>query len=129
MFNLSFSDENEPFDVASRENTKRLLTSYYSFRNTEEFLRDESVQVPLFPLIVDDASESLYYSYDFDGIVVQLADVSYITAGVHYLFVGKVDGSKVCTHWHLMKKHLDLTQYSADGVRAEKKCGGCLGLC
>ncbi|XDV29071.1 hypothetical protein PO909_032246 [Leuciscus waleckii] len=117
-------DENEPFDVASRENTKGLLTSYFSFRHTEEFLRNDSVQVPLFASIVDDASESLYYSYDFDRIVVQLVDVSYITAGLHYLFVGKVDGSKVCNHWHLIKKHLDLQHYSADGVSALRKSVG-----
>ncbi|CAM4673911.1 unnamed protein product [Leuciscus chuanchicus] len=93
-------------------------------RHTVEFLRDDSVQVPLFASIVDDASESLYYSYDFDGIVVQLAYVSYITAGLHYLFVGKVDGSKVCNHWHLIKKHLDLQHYSADGVSALRKSVG-----
>lgn len=56
--------------------------------------------------------------------MVQLADVSYITAGLHYLFVGKVDGSKESNHWHLIKKHLDLQHYSADGVRALRKSVG-----
>jgi len=70
MFILSFSDD--PFDVAASENTEGLLNSYFRCRYVEEFLTDESVHVPLFSSIVDDASESLHYSYDFDGVVVQI---------------------------------------------------------
>lgn len=127
---LSFSDKNEPFDVASRENTKGLMTSCFSFRHTEEFLRDDSVQVPLFASIVDDASESLHYSYDFDGIVVHLADVSYITAGLHYLFVGKVDGSKVTLAPLAPDKEASgpSTLQCWRGQCSEKKCGDCPGL-
>lgn len=106
------------------ENTKGLMSSYFRFRTTEQFLRDESVYVPLFPTVADDAAESLQYSYDFDGIVVHLADVSCVTAGIHYLFARKVDGSKVCNHWHILKKHLYLKKYSADGISALRKSVG-----
>jgi len=75
-------------------------------------------------LVVDDAGESLQYTYDFDGIVDQLADVSCVTAGIHYLLAGKVDGMRVGNHCHILKKHLDLTKYTADGVNALRKSVG-----
>ncbi|KAK2915693.1 hypothetical protein Q8A67_000067 [Cirrhinus molitorella] len=60
------------------------------------------------------------YTFNFDGVVVQLSEVSAIKAGV----VGKVDGSKISNHWHLIIKHINLRQYSAEGVSAHSEMVG-----
>ncbi|RXN12504.1 hypothetical protein ROHU_001361 [Labeo rohita] len=75
-------------------------------------------------MMMEDASLSFKYTYDFDGIVVELSGVSCLKAGLHYLFVGNVDGSRVASHWHLLKKHLDLSLYTAESVNALKKSVG-----
>jgi len=54
----------------------------------------------------------------------RFSDVSYITAGIHYLAVGQVDGSKVSNHWNPLKKHLNLQRYSVDGIGALRKSVG-----
>lgn len=115
---------NEPFFGACRENTGNLLSAIDRFETVEEFLRDEDVRIPLFPTTVDDSSEDLTYSYDFDGIVVRMSNLAYINAPIHYLFVGKLDVSKLQNHWHILKKHMNLTLYTANGISALLKTTG-----
>lgn len=50
--------------------------------------------------------------------VIHLDNVSCLKAGLHYLLVAKVDPSKVVNHWHILRKHLDLTVYTAEGVKS-----------
>ncbi|KAL0150375.1 hypothetical protein M9458_054192, partial [Cirrhinus mrigala] len=108
-------EDYEPFAVACEQNTSGLLRAFYGIRRVEDFLRDESVHVPVFASVLEEARESVRYSYDLDGIVVLLSTLSCIRAGVHYLFVGTVDGSKLLNHWHILRKHFDLSQYNANG--------------
>ncbi|CAM4733372.1 unnamed protein product [Leuciscus chuanchicus] len=96
------SEDLEPFDVACTENSRGLLTELSRFRTVEEFLRVDSPQhIPIFATVLQDAKETVYYTYDFDGVVVQLNDISCLTAEIHFLFLGKVNPSKVINHWHI----------------------------
>lgn len=56
--------------------------------------------------------------------MIQLNDLSCLKAGLHYLFVRKVDPGKITNHWHILKKHVDLTRYSAAGVQALNRSMG-----
>lgn len=88
------------------------------------FLKDDDVHIPIFTSVVESAEEEVKYTLDLDGVVVLLRDVSCVKAGMHYMSVGKVDGSKVWNHWHILKKHLDLRRYSPEGVKALNKSMG-----
>lgn len=95
-----------------------LLTELSRFRTVEELLRVDSPQhIPIFATVLN-TKENVYYTYDFDGVVVQLNNISCLTAEIHFLFLGKVNPSKVINHWHILKKHLRLGCFSAEGVRA-----------
>ncbi len=118
------SEELQPFSVAAEQNTRGLLKAFHESPVAGPFLRCDDIHIPLFASVLDRAEEEVKYSFDIDGVVILVSDVSCIKAELHYLFVGKLDGSKVSNHWHLLKKHLNLRQYSADGVSALHKSMG-----
>ncbi|CAM4549396.1 unnamed protein product [Leuciscus chuanchicus] len=89
-----------------------------------EFLSTDSPPIPIFATVLDKACEVVRYSYDFDGVVIHLEDMSCLKAGLHYLFVGKVDPSKVINHSHILRKHVDLTAYTAEGVMSFRRSMG-----
>lgn len=124
MIYVCFSEELAPFSVACEENTNGLLKEFYEHPRVSTFLSEEDIHIPIFPSVIENAAENLKYTFDLDGVVVLLSDVSCIKAGVHYMSVGRVDVSKVSNHWHILKKHLDLRRYSTDGVNALQKCMG-----
>lgn len=113
------SEELEPFSVAAEQNTRGLLKAFHESLGAGPFLRDDDIHIPLFTSVLDRAREEVKYSFDFDGVVILVSDVE-----LHYLFLGKLDGKMVSSHWHLLKKHLDLQQYSADGVSVLHKSMG-----
>ncbi len=109
---------------ASEENSRNILDAYYSHDTPEHFLCDEDIRIPLFPTVVEEASETLRFEFDLDGIVIELRTLIAVKAGLHYLFVGRVVGTNLQEHWHQLKKHIPLTDYSAAGVSALLKTYG-----
>lgn len=55
------------------------------------------------------------------GIVLQLKNLTTVKESIHYLRVGKFVGAKLQIHWHSLKKHLPLAEYSTAGVSAVNK--------
>lgn len=122
--NVCFSEELPPFSVVSKQNTNGLVKEFYECPRVPMFLRDDDVHIPIFTSVVESTGEEMKYTFDLDGIVVLLRDVSCIKVGLHYMSVGKVDGSKVWNHWHILKKHVNLRWYPPDGVNALYKSMG-----
>lgn len=85
------------------------------------FLGDEDVHILLFTTVVRNAKETISYPYDTDGIVLQLKNLTTVKESIHYLRVGKFVGAKLQIHWHSLKKHLPLAEYSTAGVSAVNK--------
>ncbi len=95
----------EKFFGASEENSRNILDAYYSHDTPEHFLCDEDIRIPLFPTVVEEASETLRFEFDLDGIVIELRTLIAVKAGLHYLFVGRVVGTNLQEHWHQLKKN------------------------
>ncbi len=108
--------------MAAEQNTHGLLKAFHESPGAGPFLRDDDIHIPLFTSVLDRAREEVKYSFDFDGVVILVSDVSYIKAELHYLFVGKLDRSKVSNHWHLLKKHLNLRMGSVCSVSQWARC-------
>ncbi|KAK2896189.1 hypothetical protein Q8A67_010677 [Cirrhinus molitorella] len=112
------------FFGADQENTNNLLEAYYKHNNIEHFLRDEKVKIPMFPTTVCRAKDYLNFTYDIDGVVIELTDTAAVKSRIHYMFLGKLDGPKLPTHWNILKKHLPIHQYSEAGISALHKTYG-----
>ncbi len=69
-----------------RKNSRNILDAYYSHDTPEHFLCDEDIRIPLFPTVVEEASETLRFEFDLDGIVIELRTLIAVKAGLHYLF-------------------------------------------
>ncbi|MGL5591361.1 MAG: hypothetical protein ACRDCF_01340 [Mycoplasmoidaceae bacterium] len=112
------------FSGSSEENTKNLLDNFFAHRFVEGFLRDEDLNVPLFPTTVQQANHAVDLQYDLDGIVVQLRNLAALKQRLHYLFVGKISGPNLQHHWPILKKHLQLEKYNSAGISALTKTFG-----
>lgn len=119
--NFLYSDT---FFGANDENTKNLLDAYYSHNDVEHFLKDEDIKIPLFPTTVQNPKDNLNYTYDIDGLVIQLNNLTAVKARIHYLFVGKVMAPQLQQHWPVLRKHLPLAEYDATGISSLKKTFG-----
>lgn len=116
-----YGDRHHYADV---ENSKNLLDAFYSHADVEDFLRDEDIHIPLFPTCVDSSKDTINCAYDIDGIIIELRKIPALKASIHYLLVSKVVGANLQPHWHSLKKHLPLSDFSADGISALKKTFG-----
>lgn len=114
----------DTFFGANDENTKNMLDAYYSHNNVEHFLKDEDLKIPLFPTTVRYPKDNLSHTFDIDGLVIQLNDITAVKARLHYLMVGKVVAPQLQIHWPALRKHLPLHEYDATGILALKKTFG-----
>ncbi|RXN18886.1 hypothetical protein ROHU_001960 [Labeo rohita] len=106
------------FSGACHENSRNILDAFYKHRNVDDFLRNDNLHIPFFPTTVQYAKDNLNYDYDFDGIVIELKDLTAIKADLHYLLVAKVVGQTLQNHWHSLKKHINLNNYNAPAISA-----------
>ncbi len=85
------SGELKPFSVAAEQNNCGLLKAFHESPGAGPFLQDDDIHIPLFASVLDRAEEEVKYSFDIDGVMILVSDVSCIKAKLHYLFVGKLD--------------------------------------
>lgn len=109
---------NDAFFGAGTDNTQNLFHAFRSYGPVLDFLQCKHVHIPVFPTEVRSAYNCVRYEYDFDGVVVEVKDLSLLRANLHYLFCSPVDRQTIANHWNLLKKHLPLREYSLDGFAA-----------
>ncbi len=54
----------EKFFGASEENSRNILDALLLARHTRPFLCDEDIRIPLFPTVVEEASETLRFEFE-----------------------------------------------------------------
>ncbi|MGL5292873.1 MAG: hypothetical protein ACRC9V_03665, partial [Aeromonas sp.] len=106
------------------ENATNVLEAYLKAENVDQFLRDEDMYVPIFPSMVLSCQDFLICDYDLDGVVIELLDLACLNVGLYYLFVAPVTVHNVQNHWHILKKHLPLSEWSERGVKALRNTFG-----
>lgn len=78
---MFFSEELQPFGVACEQNSNGLVKAFYECSSVSMFLKDDDdVHIPIFASVVESAEEEMKYTFDLDGVVVLLRNVSCVKA-------------------------------------------------
>lgn len=83
---------------------------------------DDELHVPVHRTAVN--AECLKYSYDIDGIVIELSEIGGVVVELNYMSLPELRGNILQNHFHYLKKHIKLSQCSDLVVRALHNCCG-----
>ncbi|XP_073770363.1 uncharacterized protein isoform X2 [Danio rerio] len=107
------------YKTTAEDNTQNLLDIVRQSSSMKDFLSDDSIHLSVSPTTMTRSEQSLHLdlSFDIDGVVVQLEELSGLKLRVPYLTFPKP--SKVSVHpvFHLLKKHVKPHVYSGSGFR------------
>lgn len=72
--------------------------------------------------------DSVYYTYDIDGVVVEVKEVCGVVGRVHYLFLPEFQVRMITNHYDILKKHIKLSVYTEKEISAiSNSCGWTVG--
>lgn len=98
-------------------NTDSLQSSFKNWSNIDAFLHNDAT-IPIHSSLVDPHAKSIDYSFDFDGLVIQLTELSGLKADFHYINLPRIEQHHLRAHWSILKKHVQLRDCSSSGVEA-----------
>lgn len=73
------------FLEATKDNSATLLGIFQSCNDVQDFLTDENIRIPLHATAVTEPDESLEFTFDFDGVVIEVTSLAAVKLRVHYL--------------------------------------------
>lgn len=109
--------------IAAKLNTENLVI-YKDYNSVEEFLRNDTVRIPLHATTIEDPLSVVDLNYDVDGLCVELLSVEAVKQGIHFLFLPMLEIHNLRNHFFLLRKHVDRTLYSKAGLEVLKNCCG-----
>ncbi len=104
-------------------NTDQLLESLHEFPTISDFLHGD-IRVPIHAAQIPTRKDRLGMAQDVDGVVIELAKLSSILIGVHYLNLPKVYAGGLRKMFPYIKKHTVLNKCSNEGLQALRQCLG-----
>ncbi|CAL8300696.1 unnamed protein product [Arctogadus glacialis] len=93
------------FVEVAADNTSSVLEPFQKAKSASEFLQDEEVVCPLSAACCDGEMASLEFTFDIDGIVLEVRELSALNTGVNFLTMKWPP--VVAPHYHFIKKHID----------------------
>ncbi len=103
------------FDSVAQDNTKTLFNGWNAYGDIESFLEDDGLRMGFFPSC-NDGARHLMYSFDINGVLVEVSSLYSLRPGVHRLFLDQ-HALRVVPMWQLLKKHLTTRNYSQAVLR------------
>lgn len=116
------SSENVLVDVGVA-NTNTSLHVMRKYADINEFLHAHDT-LPIRSTPVPNASSFLDFTFDMDGICVEIEKLQGLQGGVHYLFLPRLCGPNLKRYFHFLKKHMDLQEFTVNGLTDLKNCVG-----
>ena len=110
------------FLEVAADNTSSVLEPFLKAKSASEFLRDEEVVCPLSAACCDGEMASLDFTFDIDGIVLEVRELSALNTGVNFLTMKWPP--VVVPHYHFIKKHIDSAGLSGKEKRMLKHVHG-----
>ena len=110
------------FVEVAADNTSSVLEPFQKAKSASEFLQDEEVVCPLSAACCDGEMASLEFTFDIDGIVLEVRELSALNTGVNFLSMKWP--LVVAPHYHFIKKHVDLAGLSGKEQRMLKHVHG-----
>ena len=110
------------FITVASENTEALLSEVGNHRDFGEFLHAD-FRLPIH-CTSPDSPHCLRYTFDVDGVVIQVRHMRGIVAEVGYLNLPLLDPSRLKRQYSYLKKHVSLPRCSPEGLAALKNCLG-----
>ena len=110
------------FLEVAADNTSSVLEPFLKAKSASEFLRDEEVVCPLSAACCDGEMASLDFTFDIDGIVLEVRELSALNTGVNFLTMKWPP--VLAPHYHFVKKHVDLAGLSGKEQRMLKHVHG-----
>lgn len=93
--------------------TNSLLNAVREYLKLGDFLHSKA-SVAVHSTTVTSASSLLDFSFDIDGIVMEMQHLQGLLEGLPYL----LNLGNMAPHYHLIMKHLDHTKYSGEDLVA-----------
>ena len=93
------------FVEVAADNTSSVLEPFQKAKSASEFLQDEEVGCPLSAACCDGEMASLEFTFDIDGIVLEVRELSALNTGVNFLTMKWPP--VLAPHYHFIKKHND----------------------
>lgn len=92
----------------------------------EDFLRDEDIHLSVHPTTIpmSDQNSILDYAVDIDGVVAELAKIAAVKIPLPYVTFQLPSKRNMKPVFHLIKKHIQLHQYSSKGLQCLKASKG-----
>lgn len=118
---LAMSD----FVEGGRYNTLHLIDAYESQEDMEAFLHDSEVRIPEFLSTYEWEEGLLQTKYDVDGVVVELGRLEGVKAQIPFITLPLASPKNIKPHYHMLKKHINLTEGSSGTRDALKHIHGC----
>lgn len=78
-------------------------------------MRDEDLKISI-PCTSADP-DSVYFTYDFDGVVIEVKEVFGVVGHVHYLFLPKLQVYMIPNHYDILKKKKKNTEKEISALR------------
>lgn len=76
----------------------------------EDFLYDEDLKIPIHCTSAD--PESVCFTHDIDGVVIEVKELCGVVGCVHYLFLTEFQAHLIGNHYAILKKHTKLSRYT-----------------
>ncbi|XP_029281300.1 uncharacterized protein LOC115003588 [Cottoperca gobio] len=90
---------------------------YNSSHSVEQFLHSPDVMIPLYATNIEDPQEELCFSFDIDGVVLEISALAAIKSSVHYLKMPHFESRHLIHKFHHLKKHLPLQGLSGNAMK------------
>ncbi|MEQ2166835.1 hypothetical protein GOODEAATRI_032375, partial [Goodea atripinnis] len=97
--------------------------SFEQYNSIKDFLHAD-VNLNFHPTYINNPEELFKVTYDIDGLVIELSLLTGLISDLHYLLFPVITEHmlKGCYHW--IKKHVDITQCSGNGLKALQNAVG-----
>ena len=113
------AEEDEVFCVCGKTNSEMLNMLLASYPSMADFLSDDDANLSLHSTNVTEQEQDgiIKKSFDIDGLIMELGSLAAIKCPLHYLSL-KTDGKYVLhPFFHVLKKHIPISQYSGAGLQ------------
>lgn len=103
-------------------NTDSILSAVHCMLEWRIFLCPEDLKIPIHCTAAD--CDTLYYTYDIDGLVVQVKELCGVVGCVHYPLLPELQVHMISDHFEILKKHVRLSRYRERQTSALRNCSG-----
>ncbi|XP_034145842.1 uncharacterized protein LOC117594222 [Esox lucius] len=107
------------YRTTAADNTQSIFHLFEQFKTVEDFLKDDNMHVSVNPTTVTilEQTSNLDFSFDIDGVVIELEGMSAVKIHIQYLKFPKAIKTTIRPVFHLLKKHVKPKHYSTRGFK------------